>query len=117
MPPRPNQLYLGEVERSDIHVGLFGLDYGNEDEEGLSPTERVFARATDMGAQRIVFVKGTDGLRPPKMRTLIRKAMRREGGIVNENNQRTGRGAPFKPVVRRAIDLYQFPYTGVSGAT
>ena len=50
---RPDRLYLDEVERCPIYVGLFGLDYGSEDEEGISPTEREFARATGMGAHRL----------------------------------------------------------------
>ena len=36
---RPDQLYLDEVERADIYIGLFGSEYGTEDSEGLSPTE------------------------------------------------------------------------------
>ena len=71
---RPDQLYLDEVERCDIYVGLFGLDYGNEDEEGVSPTEREFDRATTVGVHRLIFVKGTDDARHPKMRALVRKA-------------------------------------------
>ena len=41
---RPDRLYLDEVERCDVYLGLFGLDYGNEDHEGVSPTEREFDR-------------------------------------------------------------------------
>lgn len=43
---RPDALYLQEVERSDIYVGLFGAHYGTEDAEGVSPTEREYRRAT-----------------------------------------------------------------------
>ena len=72
---RPDQLYLDEVERCDLYVGLFGNDYGAEDSEGVSPTEREFDCATAIGAHRLIFVKGTDdGARHPKMRTLIGKA-------------------------------------------
>ena len=72
---RPDQLYLDEVERCDLYVGLFGNDYGAEDSEGVSPTEREFDCATAIGAHRLIFVKGTDdGARYPKMRTLIGKA-------------------------------------------
>ncbi len=78
---RPDQLYLDEVERCDIYVGLFGTDYGNEDEEGVSPTEREFDRATDRGSHRLVFVKGADDARHPKMRALIRKA---QAGLIRK---------------------------------
>ena len=71
---RPDQLYLDEVERCDVYVGLFGFDYGNEDEEGVSPTEREFDRATATGAHRLVFVKGAGNARHPKMQALIGRA-------------------------------------------
>jgi hypothetical protein len=35
---RADEVYLQEVERCDIYVGLFGEEYGNEDEKGYSPT-------------------------------------------------------------------------------
>ena len=57
---RPDSLYLDEVEQSDLYVGLFGNDYGSEDADGISPTEREFDQATESGVQRLIFVKGTD---------------------------------------------------------
>ena len=72
---RPDALYLDEVEQSDLYVGLLGNDYGSEDEDGISPTEREFDQATASGIHRLIFVKGTDDNdRHPKMQTLIRKA-------------------------------------------
>ena len=55
---QPGKLYLGEVENCDLYVGLFGNDYGNEDEEGIAPTEREFLHATALGKHRLIFVKG-----------------------------------------------------------
>jgi len=56
-------------------VGLFGNDYGYEDSEGLSPTEREFDRATANGKTRMIFVKGAkDKGRHRKMAQLIQKA-------------------------------------------
>lgn len=79
---RPDALYLQEVERSDIYVGLFGAHYGTEDAEGVSPTEREYRRATALGRHRLIFVKGADdGDRHPKMRMLIRGA---EAGLVRK---------------------------------
>ena len=79
---RPDELYLDEVERCDLYVGLFGNDYGMEDEKGLSPTEREFNRATAIGAHRLIFVKGTDdGVRYPKMLALIGKA---QAGLIRK---------------------------------
>jgi len=72
---RADEIYLNEVDHSTIYVGLFGNDYGFEDAEGVSPTEREFDRATLRGKPRLIFVKGTDDkIRHPKMGTLIRKA-------------------------------------------
>ena len=72
---RADDVYLEEVERSEVYVGLFANEYGNEDHEGLSPTEREFEHATARGKTRLVFVKGTDDeARHPKMLKLIRKA-------------------------------------------
>ena len=72
---RPDEIYLDEVRQSDLYVGLFGNDYGNEDKEGISPTEREFDQATTSGIHRLIFVKGTDdNARHPKMQRLIGKA-------------------------------------------
>ncbi|MDP2211557.1 MAG: ATP-binding protein [Candidatus Aquicultor sp.] len=46
---RADSVYLDEVDCCDIYVGLFGQDYGYEDAEGISPTEREFDRATAAG--------------------------------------------------------------------
>ena len=72
---RADAVYLAEVDRCAVYVGLFGNDYGVEDAEGLSPTEREFDRATVQGKPRLVFVKGkADKQRYPKMKALIQKA-------------------------------------------
>ena len=79
---RPDALYLDEVGQSDIYVGLFGNDYGFEDKDGISPTEREFDQATDSGIHRLIFVKGTDdNVRHPKMQALIRKA---QAGLIRK---------------------------------
>ncbi len=72
---RADDVYLAEVGRSDIYVGLFGNDYGFEDDDGLSPTEREFNAAAAQGKTRLIFVRGADDkARHPKIRKLIRKA-------------------------------------------
>lgn len=72
---RADEVYLDEVERCDIYLGLFGNDYGYEDGEGVSPTQREFEEATKFHKHRLIFVKGADdSLRNPKMRSLIQKA-------------------------------------------
>ena len=71
----PDNVYLREIDNADIYIGLFGWGYGSEDEEGVSPTEREFDRASERGVKRLVFVKGRGGTgRHPKMQKLIRRA-------------------------------------------
>lgn len=72
---RADEVYLEEVERCDVYVGIFANEYNYEDHEGLSPTECEFDHATIRGKPRLVFVKGTDDkARHPRMLKLIRKA-------------------------------------------
>jgi hypothetical protein len=69
---RTDDLYLDEVRRCDLYVGLFGNEYGSENAEGISPTEREFDLVTAEGKYRLIFVKGTDDeARHPKMRSLV----------------------------------------------
>lgn len=72
---RADQVYLEQVDRSAIYLGLFGDQYGFEDKDGVSPTEREFDRASYKGKVRLIFVKGSDdGQRHVKMRALIQRA-------------------------------------------
>ena len=72
---RADEVYLDEVARCEVYVGLFGNDYGSEDERGLSPTHREFDVATRRHKHRLIFVKGADDrLRHPKMWALVRAA-------------------------------------------
>lgn len=72
---RADAVYLAEVDRCGIYLGILGDEYGSEDAEGVSPTEREFERATSAGKPRLIFVKGTaDASRQPKMRKLIHRA-------------------------------------------
>lgn len=76
---RPSEVYLEEVERCEIYVGLFGQDYGLEDVKGVSPTEREFDRATELEKHRLIFVNGTDEGRHPKMHRPVGRA---QAGLV-----------------------------------
>jgi len=72
---RPDNVYLEEVDRCDLYIGLFGDSYGTEGLHGLSPTEEEFDRATKAAKPRIIFVKSESASgRHPKMQALIRKA-------------------------------------------
>jgi predicted HTH transcriptional regulator len=72
---RADEVYLAEVDRCAIYLGLFGREYGFEDADGISPTEREFTHASHLRKQRLIFVKGADDAgRQPKMLALVRQA-------------------------------------------
>lgn len=69
---RADHVYLEEVERCDIYLGIFGYEYGFEDENGISPTEHEYVHAGLHGKTRLVYVWGSeDKSRHPKMRQLV----------------------------------------------
>jgi ATP-dependent DNA helicase RecG len=74
---RPDNVYLEEVDKCNVYLGLFGDSYGFEGPDGLSPTEHEFDRATATTRYRIIYIKGdSDTNRHPKMLSLINKAQR-----------------------------------------
>ena len=86
---RADEVYLDEVDRCAVYIGLFGQEYGSVDTGGVSPTEREFDRAIELGTPRLIFVKGADDTgRHPKMQALVRKAghqlIRRRFGSIPE---------------------------------
>jgi ATP-dependent DNA helicase RecG len=113
---RADDVYLGEVDRCGVYVGLFGNDYGFEDVQGVSPTEREFDRATEKRKQRLIFVKGADdGARHPKMAALVRKAagqlLRRRFGSTPE--LRGCESFRFLTPSRQYKDLRWLPCSGM----
>ncbi len=74
---RADSVYLQEVARCDIYLALLGNEYGGEDSEGLSPTQREYDLAASSNKHRIVFVKGdadSDKSKHVKMQALIKCA-------------------------------------------
>ena len=72
---RADQVYLEQVERCDIYLGIFGYEYGNEDQDGVSPTEYEYNHAAKHQKTRLIYVWGSDEKRrAPKMRHLAGKA-------------------------------------------
>ena len=70
----PVAVFLNEVEKCDIYLGLFGQQYGYEDSEGISPTEREYDYASDRNKIRYIFIKNVTQNRHPKEKVLIQKA-------------------------------------------
>jgi ATP-dependent DNA helicase RecG len=72
---RADEVYLDEVQRCDVYLGIFGNDYGAEDKEGVSSTEREFLCATQHHKTRLIYVWGMDDKnRSAKMLKLIHRA-------------------------------------------
>lgn len=68
------QVYLDGVEHCDIYLGIYGTQYGYEDAEGISPTEREYDRATELGKYRLAYVRNKDeDKRHPKEEAFIHK--------------------------------------------
>jgi hypothetical protein len=71
---RVNAVYVNEVSACDIYIGLLGVEYGSEDKEGISPTEKEFDVATQLHKTRLIYIKGESSVqRHPKMAGLIKK--------------------------------------------
>lgn len=69
----PQKVYLDAVAESDIYIGLIGDAYGNVDKDGVSPTEREYDKATELGKDRLIFVKAVDDNREDAEKQFLRK--------------------------------------------
>ena len=68
-------VYLEELEKCDVYLGLFGNDYGWEDANGVSPTHKEYNRASELNLPRLIFVRRTPNKAyNQKMADLIKKA-------------------------------------------
>ena len=82
---RADACYLDEVQRCDVYLGIFGNEYGWEDEKGLSPTHCEFLKASELGKVRLIYVKGNDDAAPEVPPD-------RQGEGILEGNDRIGVG-------------------------
>ena len=119
---RADEVFLAEVDRCDVYVGLFGEAYGFEDAAGVSPTQREFERASAGGKERLIFVKGpTDGERHSKVQALLRKAggqlVRRRFATVAELTDTLGASLADFLERRGAIQSRPFDERACPGAT
>jgi hypothetical protein len=56
-------IYLDKVKDCNIYLGIYGETYGNEDEEGVSPTEREYDlanRCVAQGLKKLKFIQEAD---------------------------------------------------------
>lgn len=66
------EVYINQVKQSDIYIGIIGEQYGYEDEEGVSATEREYDIAKSKYIPRWMYLKQFQQ-RHPKVNTLINK--------------------------------------------
>jgi len=73
---RPSAIYLREIDRCTIYLGIFGLRYGHLNDNGISATEQEFDYAITIGRDPLIFIKELTGKahRAKRMEELIRKA-------------------------------------------
>ncbi|MFV1968506.1 MAG: DUF4062 domain-containing protein [Pirellulaceae bacterium] len=69
-------VYLDQVAKCTIYLGIFGRTYGTPGHDGIAPTEKEFDFATSLLKDRIVLVKRLpkNAKRDPQMGSLIKKA-------------------------------------------
>ncbi len=71
----PSDIYLVEIDKCAIYLGIFGLRYGRLNENGISATEQEFDYAIKIGRDPLIFVKilTPKARRSKRMQALIRK--------------------------------------------
>lgn len=89
---RADDVYLGEVDRCDVYLGILGRTYGHEDAAGVSATEREYERACKRHKPRLCFVGKAGGPSEPKQAAFIARVendvVRR--GFADYDGLRTG---------------------------
>ena len=65
--------YLTQAAECHIYLGIFGTQYGYEDAEGVSSTEREYDTATAHFAHRLTYTLRTETPRHPKEQAFISK--------------------------------------------
>ncbi len=69
----PEMVFLDEISRTDIYIGIFGKMYGYEDSEGISPTEKEYSAARNKGIPCWIYILKTAEKRHEKEEKLIQK--------------------------------------------
>lgn len=72
---KADEAYLTQVKKSDIYLGILGKEYGSEDKDRISPTEREYDLACKENKTRLIFISNHKSKeRHPKELNLILKA-------------------------------------------
>jgi ATP-dependent DNA helicase RecG len=70
---KPESVYISELQKADIYIGLIGKEYGYEDSEGISPTEREYDAAKNKCIPRWIYILKSVAKRHPKEEKLLKK--------------------------------------------
>ena len=114
------EVYLEQVRRCDIYLGIFGNEYGNVDSEGISPTEREYDQAAELNKVRLVFIKkDLENRRDIREKSLIAKA---ENEVVRKsftdiNNLRTAVYASLIHYLEHKEIIRMFPFDASKDTT
>ena len=102
---RTDEVYLDELRSCNVYIGLVGSEYGFEDSEGVSPTEREYDEATRLGLTRLVFVQEKNGGgRHPKIGKGSQKGSQKILAALRQNpNMSTTELAGQIGISRRAV--------------
>ncbi len=65
--------YLTQAAACHVYLGIFGTQYGYQDVEGISPTEREYDTARAHFAHRLIYTLRTETPRHPKQQAFISK--------------------------------------------
>jgi predicted HTH transcriptional regulator len=52
------QLYVEEVKKSDIYIGILGIQYGKPNKDGISPTDTEYRLAKQKNKHILIYIKG-----------------------------------------------------------
>lgn len=105
----PQKVYIEQVKQCNIYLGLFGKEYGFEDEKGVSPTEREFDCAVENHKIKLVFITNHNNEeRNPKEQNLIKKT---EHFVVRKRFSNDLDEEKIRKFVYVAHRKRQFPFT------
>jgi ATP-dependent DNA helicase RecG len=95
-----DEIYLDEVRKSQIYIGLFGKEYGFKTPSGISPTEIEYNEACKYSLTKLIFISShSENEREEKENFLIQKA---QGVVIRKifNNIDDLRTSVYAALVR-----------------
>ncbi|PIP19524.1 MAG: transcriptional regulator [Candidatus Omnitrophica bacterium CG08_land_8_20_14_0_20_41_16] len=72
-------IYLGEVKKSDIYIGIIGQQYGVVGKNMMSPTEKEFREAKKLHKTILVYIKGENGKNDKKRDDGVQRLIKEMG--------------------------------------